>query len=138
MTKIRILVINDTQEVLEMFRILLEEEGYEVMLSGMPILKVNEVERIKPDLIILDLIFGEQKSGWQMLQMLKMQRATASTPVIICTAALRDVQEQEGYLVAQGVRVIYKPFDIDALLTVVKEALEARQKGLSSSSDKGK
>ena len=123
----RILVINDTQELLEMFRLLLESEGYDVVLSGMPILKVKEVEQIQPDLIILDIIFGDQKTGWQVLQMLKMQRSTAHIPIVVCTAALHEVQEQEGYLVAHGVRVIYKPFDIDELLTMITQALAAHQ-----------
>ena len=123
----RILVINDTQELLEMFRLLLEGEGHEVVLSGMPILKVSEVEKIQPDLIILDIIFGDQKTGWQMLQMLKMQRSTARVPVIVCTAALHEVQEQEGYLVAQGVRVLYKPFDIDELFTMIGHATTDQQ-----------
>jgi DNA-binding response OmpR family regulator len=120
----RVLVINDTQELLEMFRLLLEQEGHEVVLSGMPILKVSEVEQIRPDLIILDIIFGDQKTGWQMLQMLKMKRSTASIPIIVCTAALREVQEQEGYLISQGIRVLYKPFDIDNLLTLIDQALK--------------
>ena len=128
----RILVVNDTQELLEMFRLLLEGEGYEVILSGMPILKIKEVEQIKPDLIILDIVFGDQKSGWQMLQMLKMQRATARIPVVVCTAALREVQEQEGYLVAQGVRVVYKPFDIDDLFTMISQALAAHQESTNA------
>ena len=123
----RILVINDTQELLEMFRMLLEQEGYDVVLSGVPILRVKEIEQIHPDLIILDMIFGDQKTGWQILQMLRMQRSTARIPVVVCTAALREVQEQEGYLVAQGVRVVYKPFDIDDLLTMIREALAAHQ-----------
>lgn len=124
----RILVINDTQELLEMFRMILEAENYHVVLSGVPILKVSEIEQIHPDLIILDIIFGDQKSGWQMLQMIRMQRTTARIPVIICTAALREVQEQEGYLIAQGVRVLYKPFDIDDLITMISRALTEHQK----------
>jgi DNA-binding response OmpR family regulator len=120
----RILVINDTQELLEMFRLLLEQEGHEVVLSGMPILKISEVEEIQPDLIILDIIFGDQKTGWQMLQMLKMKRSTSPIPIIVCTAALHEVQQQEGHLISQGVRVIYKPFDIDNLLTLMDQALK--------------
>jgi DNA-binding response OmpR family regulator len=128
----RILVINDTQELLEMFRFLLESEGYEVTLSGMPILRVSEIEQLQPDLIILDIVFGDRKTGWQMLQMLKMQRSTSSIPVIVCTAALREVQEQEGHLISQGIRVIYKPFDIDMLLTIIKQALEPSQGSAAS------
>jgi len=124
----RILVINDTQELLEMFRLLLEQEGYEVVLSGMPILKVSEIEEIQPDLIVLDIVFGDNKTGWQILQMLKMQRSTERTPIIVCTAALHEVQQQEGYLIAQNVRVVYKPFDIDAFLKAIEQALAAQEK----------
>ena len=123
----RILVINDTQEILDLFRILLEGEGYEVVLSGFPFQQVSEIEQINPDLIILDFIFGDQKTGWQMLQLLKMKRSTASIPVVVCTAALNAVREQEGYLVSQGVHVVYKPFDIDHILTTIKLALESRK-----------
>ena len=123
----RILVVNDTQEILELFRMLLEEEGYEVVLAGFPVQQIGDIEKIKPDLIILDLVFGDQKSGWQMLQMLRMQRSTASTPVIICTAALDLVREQEGYLVSQDVHVVFKPFDIDHLITNVKQLLESHE-----------
>jgi DNA-binding response OmpR family regulator len=131
----RILVVNDTQEILELFRVLLEEEeGHEVILSGLPFQEISDVEKIKPDLIILDFVFGDQKSGWQMLQMLKMKRSTANIPVIVCTAALDDVREQEGYLVSQGVHVVYKPFDIEHLVNNVRELLE-KHEHVSSAAD---
>ena len=124
----RILVVNDTQEILELFRMLLEEEeGYDVVLSGFPIQQVKEIEQIKPDLIILDLVLGDEKTGMQMLQMLKMQRSTAAIPVLVCTAALQIVREQEGYLVSQGVHVVYKPFEIDDLMANVKQLLESHE-----------
>lgn len=123
----RILVVNDTEEILELFRELLEDEGHDVILSGFPIQQVREVEEINPDLIILDLVFNDEKSGWQMLQMLKMRRSTASIPIIVCTAAIAVVREQEGYLVSQGVHVIYKPFNIEHLLSSVKQMLETHE-----------
>jgi len=126
--KARILVVNDTQEILELFRMILgEEEGYDVVLSGFPIQQVKEIELIKPDLIILDLVLGDEKTGMQMLQMIKMQRSTAAIPVLVCTAALQIVREQEGYLVSQGVHVVFKPFDIDDLLTNIKQLLESHE-----------
>ncbi len=123
----RILVINDTQDILDLFRIMLEGEGYEVVLSGFPFQQISEIEQINPDLIILDIIFGDEKIGWQMLQLLKMKRSTASISVIVCTAALTVVREQEGHLVSQGIHVVYKPFDIDHILTTIQLALESRK-----------
>ena len=46
---------------------------------------MREIEQLHPDLIILDYIFGTEKTGWQMLQKLKMTRQTATIPIIICT-----------------------------------------------------
>lgn len=123
----RILVINDTQEILELFQDLLgEEEGYDVVLFSYAPREMREIEEVHPDLIILDYIFGTEKSGWQTLQKLKMRRATASIPVIICTAAIREIREIEGYLEAKGVTVVPKPFDIDDLLSAVKKALTTK------------
>jgi DNA-binding response OmpR family regulator len=108
------------------------------VLAGFPIQQISDVEDINPDLIILDLVFGDQKTGWQMLQMLKMKRSTASIPVIVCTAALSAVREQEGYLVSQGVHVVFKPFDIDQLLTHVKQLLETHEHISSASEEERK
>lgn len=120
----RVLVVNDTPEILDMFRVLLEEEGgYDVVLYSFAVMDMREIESVAPDLIILDYVFGRENLGWQMLQKLKMDRKTATVPVIICTAAIKEVQEIEGYLQAQGVRVVPKPFDIDTLLETVKLAL---------------
>ena len=121
----RILVVNDTQSILELFRMVLEDEGYEVILASLPMQHVSDVEQIHPDLIILDLIFGSEKTGWQMLQMLKMYRATASIPIIVCTAAIHYAQEMEGYLVSKNVLVVYKPFDIEELLDAITQVLQS-------------
>ena len=120
----RIMVVNDTPEILDLFRDLLEgEAGYEVVLYSYAVMDMREVKGVAPDLIILDYIFGRENLGWQMLQKLKMDRQTATIPVVICTAATKKVQEIEGYLQAQGIRVVPKPFDIDALLDTVRLAL---------------
>lgn len=123
----RIMVINDTKDILELFRVILESEGYEAILYSYAVQDIVEVERIMPDLLILDVIFGSEKLGWQMLDKLKMNRATASIPVIVCTAAINAVREMEGYLMSQGVSIVLKPFEIDVFLSAVKIALESRK-----------
>ncbi|HWV36686.1 MAG TPA: response regulator [Thermomicrobiales bacterium] len=121
--KRHILVINDTQEILELFRELLEDEGYRVTLSSFAMQEIRDVVALAPDLVILDFIIGGEAHGWQMLQKMKMNRATATIPVIVCTAALQLVREIEGHLRAKDVLVVLKPFDIDDLLEAVSLAL---------------
>jgi DNA-binding response OmpR family regulator len=60
-----------------------------------------------------------------MLQKLKMRRTTAMIPIIICTAAIREVREIEGYLQAQGITVVAKPFNLDDLYYAIRVALKA-------------
>ena len=112
--------MNDTPEILELFKEILEEEGWRVSLSSYAVSSLDDVKRDLPDLIVLDYIIGGEAHGWQMLQMLKMDRETADLPVIICTAAITQVREIEGILKAKQVGVVFKPFDIDELLGEIR------------------
>lgn len=119
----RILVMNDDQELLELFRLLLTEEGYEVILSSYAIEELPEIERLHPDLIILDWMIGVgHPRGWPTLQKLKLHPSTKAIPLIICTAAERSVEEQQSYLASKGVTVVLKPFDLDELLHAIRKA----------------
>jgi DNA-binding response OmpR family regulator len=124
----RILVVNDQQPVLDLFRELLVGEGYEAFLYSYGFHDLQEIERIKPDLIILDYVVGNEVPGWQLLQMLKMNRPTARTPIIICTTLVRFVQEMEGSLNMRGIRLVPKPFEIEELLREVELSLGLSEK----------
>jgi CheY-like chemotaxis protein len=65
----RILVINDTQEILELFKLILEEEaGHEVVVDSYRPQMLEIIKEVEPDLIISDHVFGEEKIGWQLIQ----------------------------------------------------------------------
>lgn len=119
----RILVINDTQEILELFRDILEEEGFEVALYSHAFRDIDEIAAIQPDLVILDFLIGGEAQGWQLLQKMKMSRKTDRLPIIVCTAAVQLARELEGHLTAKGVGLVLKPFDIDDLLVAVRLAV---------------
>lgn len=123
----RILVINDDESILELFKLILEGEGYEVCSSVEAVENITEVEKIKPDLVILDLKLGMQQEGWIMMQKIRMYPPTQHIPMILCTAALNEVREQEGTLLDKGIPIIYKPFSVDELLQAVETILPPQE-----------
>jgi CheY-like chemotaxis protein len=125
--KHHILVINDTQEVLEVMRDLLEDEGYRVTLHSDAIRDIDRIREIAPDMVILDHLMGDEEYGWQIIQKLRLDRDLAQLPIIVCTAAARMVRELEGHLKAKDITVVLKPFDIDDLLNAVRAALGREQ-----------
>jgi len=119
-----ILAVNDSHEILELFRDILEEENYDVRLYSFAFQDLDEVKAVRPDLIILDFMIGGEDHGWQLLQKLKLDRETLAIPVIVCTAALKLVRELDAHLRAKNVGVIVKPFDIDDLIRQVAATWE--------------
>jgi CheY-like chemotaxis protein len=121
-----ILVVNDTVAILELFTVLLEDEGYRVSTDGFSVELAEMLARVRemqPDLIVLDLVIMEEGKGWQMLQLLRMDRETRDIPVLVCTAASRLVDDLQTHLDTMKVSVVLKPFDIDHLLAVMCKAL---------------
>ena len=130
----RILVVNDTQEILELFQDLLVDLGYEPVLMSFAPNELEQIKRVKPDLIIVDFILGNREmDGWQLLQKLRMERSTQHIPIIACTAAVHAVREQEGYLTDQGIVIVLKPFSIDQLRVALEKSfsLQGHSLGIS-------
>lgn len=119
----RILVINDDDSILDLFRMLLEQEEFEVVTSLETIENIQDVEQIAPDLVMLDLKMGMQQEGWIMMQKLRMYPPTSHLPIILCTAALEDARQQEETLRDKGIPIVYKPFDLEELLAAVRSVL---------------
>ncbi|MFT4040394.1 MAG: response regulator [Thermomicrobiales bacterium] len=125
-TPAHILVINDTVAILDLFRALLEEEGYRVSTDGFSVELTEMLTRVEgdpPDLIVLDFVVLDELRGWQFLQLLRMSRQTKAIPVVVCTGAARLVEELQVHLDTMHVRVVLKPFDLDTLLGAVAAGL---------------
>ena len=117
-----VLVVNDTEEILDLFRIILEDLGHRVTAWSFSPDDLSKVTEIQPDLVILDLLMGPTElQGWALLQKMRMSPATEDIPVIVCSAATNWVREQEGWLAANGVKVVLKPFKVDDLERAVGE-----------------
>ena len=123
-----ILIIDDTQELLDLMQELLEDEGYRVTTS-LALLDIAKVKALAPDVMVQDILFeGTQELGWKFLTLVRLDPELARIPLILCTAAVRTVNDPEmaEQLNRQGIRVVLKPFTIDDLLTALREVLTAQ------------
>ena len=118
------MVINNSDDILALFQKILAAEDYEVFTQIFLNSDLRGVRKIQPDLIILDYYVGREGVGWEFLQLLRMEDSTAAVPVLICTTAVKLVQEIAGYLATKRVTMLRKPFESRDLVNAVQVALQ--------------
>jgi CheY-like chemotaxis protein len=120
-----IVVADHTAAILALMRELLEEAGYRATTVDRTGQDLETILALGPDLIILDYMWPSADNEWVLLNLLRLDPRTRHIPMILCTGAVRQVQPMMARLEQLDVRVVLKPFDIDALLAVVGAALVA-------------
>jgi CheY-like chemotaxis protein len=118
------MVINDDTPFLDLMHQLLQEtEGYAVQTRKEWEGAYEFVKAQRPDLVILDIRIGGEERGWHILEMLTLDPDTLPIPVIVCPAAVDDLQADQPLLEKYGVRVLPKPFHLDDLLATIGACL---------------
>jgi CheY-like chemotaxis protein len=120
----RIVVINDDTDFLTlMSELLTDVEGYDVQVCREGNHAYQFVKQQMPDLVILDIRIEGQELGWAILECLTLDPKTHPIPLIVCSAAIRELQAHQELLEQNGIDVLTKPFDLDTLLEKVATAL---------------
>ncbi len=134
--KSRILVVDDDLSILELLRILLESEGYQVQIfdSGPAALK-NALSH-PPDAAIIDLMMPGM-NGLDLIQALRYDQRTHQLPVLICSAYYGDLRHVTAELRQKNTSCLRKPFQIQELLDLVAHMVtlskQNRRKGKKGS-----
>ena len=95
---IDVLLIEDDQETLEMYKLKLEKDGYRVHVAMDGEEGVRRATELTPDIVFLDIRLPK-KDGFEVLQALRQNAETAAIPVII----LSNYGEKE--LVDRGLKL---------------------------------
>ncbi len=119
MTK-RILVVDDSPEILDLFRDLLTDEGYTVITQHYPIESVEQVRRAAPDLIILDHWMYNKEVSQVTITRIRQAADLAHIPIIICTGFADGLEVQEIKRREKNLQILSKPFNIDDLYEMIQ------------------
>jgi two-component system OmpR family response regulator len=105
-----VLCIDDEDDILQVAKLSLEMVGgLKVSLCHGSKDAVGEAARLRPDLILLDVMMPE-RDGPATLEALRAEPACAGIPVVFMTAKVQPA-EVAHYLALGAVGVISKPFD---------------------------
>ena len=119
-----IAVMNDDTDFLDLMHTLLTEEGYRCVICKESDAVYPRIKEQHPALVILDIRMGNPEAGWRVLELLRLDPATALIPVIVCSADTIFLRAKEDALRALHCDILEKPFDLDALLLKIVLALE--------------
>ncbi len=127
----RILVVDDEEDLCEILKFNLENEGYEVDTanSAEEALKLNISDY---SLLLLDVMMGEI-SGFRMASMLKKEKKTANIPIIFITAKDTENDTITGFNLGAD-DYISKPFSLREVISRVKAVIRRTANNTEKSS----
>jgi DNA-binding response OmpR family regulator len=116
----RIVVVDDDQQLADLMREFLIDEGYSVEVCSQGDQAFSFIRNLVPDLIILDVRMAEI-GGLGVLYLLSTDPETREIPVLMCTAvSAGEMEPWQEVLDQKGVPILYKPFELAQLVAQVE------------------
>ncbi len=117
--KCHILVVDDEPHVLLTYRLILQQQGYEVSAA----ISADEARTMllerKIDLLLCDLSLERQENGFDVIEFAR-QKDPHMPAVLLTGYATQDANLRAD---ESGISVLFKPIDIKELLQTITELL---------------
>ena len=123
-TKNRILVVEDQAAIVDMVRMRLEANNYEVITAADGQEGLDKARKENPNLIILDIMLPKM-DGYKVCKLLKADPRYKKIPIIISTGRTPQELKKLGKEVGADA-YISKPFEAQLLLSKIKILLEEK------------
>jgi light-regulated signal transduction histidine kinase (bacteriophytochrome) len=119
-----ILLVDDNLDNIELLKIILEEDGYEIVFASNGEQALEMTSKLNPKLILLDIMMPGI-DGFETCQKLKENKTTREIPVIFLSAKNMPEDIVKGFEVG-GLDYITKPFNIYEVRRRVKTHLQTQ------------
>jgi DNA-binding response OmpR family regulator len=117
----RILIMDDDPTIADLLTEALADEGYETYMTTQSLRFYDAVREHNPDLVLLDLMMP-YLDGRDELKLMEMA-LDRQIPVIVVTAFLGAANEEQEFREAGVRHIVYKPFDLDKLVDLVRTTI---------------
>ncbi len=115
----RILIIDDEKDMVELLRLELEQQDYEVVCAYDGLEGYEKFLKEKPDLIILDLMLPKL-NGFALCRKIRREKNDVETPILMLSAQCQDEDRIIGRVIGAE-KYMAKPFNTEELLSEIKK-----------------
>jgi two-component system cell cycle response regulator DivK len=120
----QILVVEDNEKNMKLFRDVLQAKGYRTLEATTGARAVELATAHRPDLVLMDIQLPDI-DGVEALGRLRADRGTASIPVLALTAQAME-GDRERFLAAGFDGYVSKPVNVVGLIGTVKQHCDGR------------
>lgn len=120
----KVLVVDDEPDTLELVKLVLESGGFETLLAASGTQALEQIERTRPDLVLLDIMMPDM-DGWDVFR--KIKEKDPKIPVAILTAKAQNIDRLLGLHVLKADDYITKPFGKNELINKVRKLLTEKK-----------
>ena len=117
----KILLVDDSETVLQMEQMILAKSSYELILARDGEEGVAKALTTQPDLILMDVVMPKM-NGFEAMKQLRENAQTRSVPIVMVTSKAEAESMEAGYQTGCSDYII-KPIDQLELMTKVKNLL---------------
>jgi len=109
-------LVNHNPALLRLLQEVLSEKGLRTVFMPQGATAFASIKQQKPDLVMLDTWLEDREVGWQLIDTLRLDKATRDIRILICSSDLIEFEKRMADLEKQsGIEVLNKPYDIDML-----------------------
>lgn len=115
----RILVVDDEASVLMTYRLILEQQGYDVAACATSVDALQALYRQDFDLVLCDYSLEEQHTGFEVIA--EARRRRADLPAALLTGyATKETADEAS---RQNIGIMFKPIEIEEFLATTSKML---------------
>lgn len=115
----RIMIVDDSDDLLLLISIIVKIEGHESISLTSPVELMQKLNEYEPDLIIIDVNLGGY-DGKKVCKNIKTNPASKNIPVLLTSASAEALTDYKDFYADD---ILEKPFELSTIQSKIRELL---------------